>query len=291
MPTIMPAAIRAGGNLLYIRMKKVLQFLDYEFPNSEALIGWKRWCDKIIMISTIDDADPEIPLVMGTNLANPDHKTWVHQRRPYIALNRQLTRNWCDKHRSMLRISVNSYAATKLGNFSHSRWPLQNLEKNPWKVKEVKNVLIAPPAKSIYAWTGTSGLEWAEKIKNQLEVQGANVKIRPKLRKRGPRNSTLFDDLDWADLVVTYSSAISVEAFWWGKKAISLGVCPTWVSCDRTLDNWQDAAEPTNRDTWHDHISWIQFTYEEFNSGDAQEMTYQYQGWPTEIVVPDNLIV
>jgi hypothetical protein len=271
-------------------MKKILQYLDYEFHPGD-LIGWKKWADKLIPIRNAEEGDPEIPLIMGTNLANRDHKNWIIYKRPYIASNRQLTRNWCDKHRTMARISVNSYAATKLGNFPHTRWPTQQLEKNPWKVKEIKNVLIAPPEKSIYVWTGMWGLDWAEKIKNQLESQGANVKIRPKLRKRGPRSVTLFDDLDWADLVVTYSSAISVEAFWWGKKVISLGVCPTWVACDNTLANWQDPIEPINRDVWHEHISWIQFTYEEFLSGHAQEMTYQYQGWPTEVSVPDNEIV
>jgi hypothetical protein len=271
-------------------MKKILQFLDYEY-RSEDLAGWKKWCDKIIMISNAEAGDPEIPLVMGTNLANLDHRYWIQHKRPYIATNRQLTRNWCDKHRTMGRISVNSYACTKLGNMSHSRWPLQNLEKHPWKVSKVENVLIAPPEKSIYAWTGIGGLEWAEQIKKQLEAQGANIKIRPKIRKRGPRAVTLFEDLNWADLVVTYSSAISVEALWWGKKAISLGVCPTWAAGENTLADWKNPVEPKNRDAWHEHISWIQFTYDEFLSGDAQEMTYQYQGWPTEISVPDNAIV
>jgi hypothetical protein len=271
-------------------MKKILQFLDYEY-RSEDLAGWKKWCDKIIMIPNAEAGNPEIPLVMGTNLTNRDHRNWIMSNRPYIATNRQLTRNWCDKHRSMGRISVNSYACTKLGNMSYSRWPLQQLEKNPWKVTEVKNVLIAPPEKSIYFWTNQWGLDWAENIKSELESQGATVKIRTKLRKRGIRNETLFDDLNWADLVVTYSSAISVEALWWGKKAISLGVCPTWTACENTLENWKNCAEPVNRDIWHEHISWIQFSYEEFLSGDAQELTYQYQGWPTEIVVPDNKII
>lgn len=271
-------------------MKKVLQYLEYEI-HPENLSGWKKWAHKLIPIKNSHEGDPEIPLLMGTNLANPDHKNWIINKRPYIAINRQLTRNWCDKHRSMQRLSVNSYAATQLGNITHSRWPMQGLEKNPWKVTKVENILIAPPEKSIYAWTGMWGLDWADQIKKQLEAQGANVKIRPKLRKRGPRTVTLFEDLDWADLVVTYSSAISVEAFWWGKKVISLGVCPTWIACDKTLDNWKDPTEPINRDVWHEHISWIQFKYEEIESGDAQEITYHYQGWPTEISVPDNAIV
>jgi hypothetical protein len=271
-------------------MKKKLQYLEYEFP-SDSLAGWKKYCDKLIPIQNSENADPEIPLLMGTNLTNRDHRNWVRSGRPYIATNRQLTRGWVDKQRTMARISVNSYAATKLGNFTHSRWPQQNLDILPWKVREIKNVLIAPPEKSIYFWTGMWGVDWAEQIKSKLELEGAAVKIRPKLRKRGVRNSTLFDDFDWADLVVSYSSAITVEAFWYGKKAISLGVCPTWVACDNNLNDWQNPTEPKNRNIWHEHISWIQFTYDEFLSGAAQEMTIHYQGWPTEVSVPDNNIV
>jgi hypothetical protein len=270
-------------------MKKVLQFLDYEYPLHS--IGWKKWADKIILISNAEEGNPNIPLVMGTNLANRDHRNWIINKRPYIALNRQLTRGWCDKHRSMGRISVNSYASTKLGNVIAGRWNSQGLEKNPWKVTEVKNVLIAPPEKSIWWWTGNSGDIWANTIELNLKAQGANVRVRIKERKRGHRYTTLFQDLDWADLVVSYSSAITVEAFWYGKKAISLGVCPTWIACENRLKHWADPTEPANRDIWHEHIANIQFTYDEFDSGEAQEMTLHYQGWPTEVQALDNAIV
>lgn len=53
-------------------MKKILQFLDYEFP-VDGLIGWKKFADKIIFIPNADAGDPEIPLVMGANLTNTDH--------------------------------------------------------------------------------------------------------------------------------------------------------------------------------------------------------------------------
>jgi hypothetical protein len=268
-------------------MKKHIQVVAGEMSESH-IAGWKHWADKLTILNTWEDADPEVTMVFGANLASKPHKEWLMNRRPCYVLNRQLTGGWVDKHRSMNRVAVNSYGATKIGPMSHSRWPILNLEKEPWKVTEIKNVLIAPPLKSIYFWTGKSGLEWADEIKSQFA--GANVRIREKGRKRGTRYATLFDDLDWADLVVSYSSGITVEALWYGKQAISLGVCPTWVCSDSTLDNWRNPSEP-DRERFYNHISWIQFKYEEWESGEAQEMTYQYQGWPTEVSAVDNPIV
>jgi hypothetical protein len=268
-------------------MKKHVQVVIGELSDEE-ISGWKRWADKLTILDSWNIADPEVPMVFGANLASKPHKEWLYHRRPCFVLNRQLTGAWKEKHRSMLRVAVNSYGSTKLGTMSHVRWPILKLEKEPWKVKEIKNILIAPPMKSIYHWTGKYGIEWANSIKDQFV--GAEVRIREKQRKRSTRYSTLWNDLDWADLVVSYSSGVTVEALWYGKQAISLGVCPTWVCSDRTLNNWNNPVEP-NREEFYNHISWIQFKYEEWASGEAQEMTVQYQGWPTDVVVPDNPII
>jgi hypothetical protein len=108
------------------------------------------------------------------------------------------------------------------------------------------------------------------------------------MKGKSGRYQTLWNDFDWADLVISYSSAITAEAFWYGKKVISPGVCPTWVACDNRFKHWSDPTEPANRELWHEHMGWIQFTNEEWASGEAQELTVQYQGWPTEVTAVDN---
>jgi hypothetical protein len=271
-------------------MKKIVQIFPHE--HDEAFLrGWKRWSDQLIELDSWDKINSEIPLVIPANLVDKNHREWLKLRRPSFVINRQLTGGWKEKHRSMFRVAVNSYAATKIGNISHSRYPILNIEKHPWKVRKIRNVLIAPPLKSICFWTGMTAMEWAEQIKTKLEGEGANIRIREKQRKRWTRYTTLWEDFDWADLVVSYSSGITAEALWYGKQAISLGVCPTWVACDNTLDNWHNATEPTNRDIYHEHLAWIQFKFDEWESGVAQELTVAYQGWPTEVQVPDNPIV
>jgi len=280
-------------------MKKIAQIMPSQFVEDPRFIdGWKKYLDKLILIDDPEKTDPEIPMILPANPIGFTN-TWMKAKNPYFAVNRPYIGSWIEKKRFSLRVSVNSFAPTKLGNIQFSRWPTTRLTRQPWKVTEVNNILIAPSRKSQTIFTGEDVAVWSERLKVFFEGQGANVKIRPKVGKKGVQHwgdasrgvTGLFSkdgDLDWADLVVSYSSAITAEAFWYGKKAISLGVCPTWVACDNHLDNWKDPAEPKNRDIWHDHISWSQFTLEEWYSGAAQDLTVQYQGWPTEVAHSNN---
>ena len=268
-------------------MKKIVQVLPEDRPDAW-IPGWQKWADKVIILNSPEEANPEIPFIFGANMAYKWVKNWMANKYPCIVTNRPFLGSQLTKKRVAWRASVNSFANTTLKPIPYSRWNTIGLDKQPWKVTEVKNVLIAPPAKSIGAWLGITAEEWVEQMKGKFP--GANVRIRLKtgMKGKGGRYATLWDDFDWADLVVSYSSAVTTEAFWYGKKVISLGVCPTWVACDNTLSNWQDPTEPANRAVWHEHMSWVQYTNEEWNSGEAQEMIYQYQGWPTEVQVPDN---
>lgn len=268
-------------------MKKIVQVFPEDTPLAW-IDGWKKYADKVIILEKPEDAKSDIPFIFGGNLMSKWVRNWMASGKPCFVTNRPFLGSQLHKKRMAWRVSVNSFACTKLGNVAHSRWNTIGLQKNPWKVREIKNVLIAPPRKSILAWTGLGGQEWVDTIKDKFP--GANVKIRLKegMKGKGGRYATLWSDFDWADLIVSYSSAITTEAFWYGKKAISLGVCPTWIACDNHLNNWQDPTEPANRDIWHEHMSWIQFTNEEWGSGAAQEMTVAYQGWPTEVTAIDN---
>lgn len=278
-------------------MKKIAQIVPSEFDKN-FINGWKKYLDKLIIIESLNQADPEIPFIIPANPIGFTRR-WMDKKLPYFAINRPYIGSWLSSKRFSYRVAVNSFACVKLGNMPHSRWSTTRLEKQPWKVNTVKNILIAPSRKSQGAFTGEDPLVWSEKIKDFFVQKGCDVKIRPKVGKKGVQHwgnaeknvVGLFEkdgDFDWADLVVSYSSAITAEAFWYGKKSISLGVCPTWVACDNNLDNWNDPKEPVNRDIWHEHMSWIQYNYEEWYNGSAQEMTVHYQGWPTEVPHTNN---
>ena len=271
-------------------MTKQFQILSREF-DEQFINGWKKFTHQLIVVDDIALANPEIPLVVPANPLGLIGE-WMAAKRPYIAINRPYIGSWLETKRFAARVAVNSFACTRFGNASYQRWNTTRLDIQPWKVKEIKNVLIAPSKKSQGIFTTVDPVVWSNQLKEFFESQGANVKVRLKIGKKGIQHygNGLFKgvfgddgDFEWADLVVSYSSAITAEAFWYGKKVISLGPCPTWVACEHTLDNWNDPTEPVNRHAWHEHVAWVQFNHNEWFDGSAQEMTLYYQGHPCEV--------
>jgi hypothetical protein len=150
------------------------------------------------------------------------------------------------------------------------------LVRHPWKVKEVKNILLAPSKMTATVWGSNQNNHWVDQLMNKFP--GANVKIRFKARKSGARWATLWDELDWADLVISQSSAITCEAFWYGKKVISLEPCSTWAAERTLIDDWQNPKEPELREAWHEHLAWSQFSNEEWQTGEALSLIEKYMG-------------
>jgi hypothetical protein len=150
------------------------------------------------------------------------------------------------------------------------------LPKHPWKVKQVQKVLIAPSKMASNIWSQVGTDVWAQSMLDKFP--GADVKIRYKASTPWERWSTLWEDLDWADLVVSQSSAITCEAFWYGKKVISTEPCPTWAAGRSILEDWADPTEPPLRAAWHEHIAWCQYTRSEWQSGEALDLLEQYLG-------------
>jgi hypothetical protein len=272
-------------------MKKVIQM--FHSGNADWFIrGWKKWADKLIMLEDEKEYNPEITLVAGARFYQPFFKNVMKESNPYIAVNRPFLGSHKTKHRNQWRVSVNSFANFSMKETPNDRWNNINLERHNWKVTEIKNILIAPPVSGVPIFAGIDTHTWAEDLSKKFN--DATIKIRYKDQQgkgKGGRYLTLWNDLDWADLVISYSSAITTEAFWYGKKVISLGVCPTWICQSPNLENWNDPTEPENREQWHNHMGWIQFSTEEWESGEAQEMTIFYQGWPPDVPHYNNFIM
>lgn len=216
------------------------------------------------------------PVVCSGDLLNENVRTWLNQKQPAFYVGRGYIGNHLEKQRKFFRVSINSWANTKLFKVPYRRWESFGLEKHPWKVKEVKKVLIAPSKMTAKIWTPDLKDTWAESMLDKFS--GAEVRIRIKARRPNLRWMTLWDDFDWADLVVSQSSAITCEAFWYGKKVISLYPCPTWAAQKTTLDDWQDPKEPELRDDWHEHLAWSQYTVDEWNSGSVLHHIQSYLG-------------
>lgn len=239
---------------------------------------WLKERSDVDILSSWTLADLSKVIIAPSDLLQKSVKHWMNIEQPAMYIGRGYLGNHLYKTRKWWRYSINGWANIKLENIPYSRWQLLNLPRHSWKVKKVKNVLIAPSKMTSPIWDPEIGYDWPKYISSKFP--GAEIKIRYKEKKSTPhmRWATLWNDLDWADLVVSQSSAITCEAFWYGKKVISIYPCPTWAAEKTTLEDWQNPKEPELRDAWHEHLSWSQFTIDEWVSGEALSIIKKYIG-------------
>jgi hypothetical protein len=248
------------------------QILRHDYKDSEWFTSWHN----LIVREHPDEVDTSMPVITGSDVLKEYVRSWMNRRQPGIYIGRGYVGNHMYKIKQLWRYSVNGFANTRLMPVSYSRWPIMNLVQHPWKVTEVKRVLIAPSKATSLIWDPQNGVNWIANIATKFS--GAEVRIRYKPGKAGLRWSTLWSELDWADLVVAQASAITSEAFWFGKKVISLNPCITWAAGAQELEDWQNPKEPALREQWHEHLAWSQFTNQEWQSGEALKLIEQYVG-------------
>lgn len=248
------------------------QMIQHDFAEN----SWAKNWTNLQIVDTWENVSNDLPVITGSELLRHDVRHWLKNSQPAIYIGRGYLGNHIGKGRWWWRYSVNGWANTQLMPVPYSRWGLTNLTKHPWKVKKIKNILLAPSKMTATVWANNQNENWTDQLMNKFP--GATVRIRPKAGKSWLRWATLWNDLDWADLVITQSSAITCEAFWYGKKVISLEPCPTWAAGRTLIDDWQDPTEPEGRDQWHEHLAWSQFSREEWESGKALDLIERYIG-------------
>ena len=267
---------------------KRLQLLSADYQDDAFIQEWvSNWLVTRSGMTVYKDwqaITADVPVFCYADLTREHVPIWLNRCQPAVYIGRGYLGNHLYKKRLFYRASVNGWANTVLKSVPYSRWDQTNLPRHPWRVKEVKRVLIAPSKITTRVWSQQSSEEWSDLLKNQFP--GAEVRIRLKPGKGSNRYTTLWEDLDWADLVVSQSSAITCEAFWYGKKVISLEPCPTWAAGRTYLEDWKNPTEPLLRAAWHEHIAWCQYTRDEWHSGAALDMLEQYLG-PVESYDPE----
>ena len=255
---------------------KDLQILESQLSTFEFLENWKNQGYNIIPVKHWADISSDIPVYCFSDLTHEFVRTWLNNNQLAIYGGRGYVGNHLYKQRWLSRFSVNGWANTILKPIPFSRWNNMKLPRHPWKVNKVKNILIAPSKATSSYWPPQYPEGWAAHMTTMFA--GANVKIRWKAKTPGLRWMTLWEDLEWADLVVSQSSAITAEAFWYGKKVISTEPCTTWAAQKTSIEDWEDPTEPKLRDHWHEHLAWCQYTEKEFVSGEFLNLLTQYLG-------------
>jgi hypothetical protein len=260
----------------------MFQVLTHQYPpESDLLQTWQKKFGSFSFYTNWKDITNDKPIICWGDLKHENVRYWLTNKYPVIYGARGYLGNHIQKRRWINRLSINGWANIKMRSIPYSRWDKMRLSRHPWKVKEVKKVLIAPSKMTSDVWTEKDSVGWVNSMLDKFP--GAEVKVRYKGETPGARWATLWDELDWADLVVSLGSAITVEAFWYGKKVISVHPCNTWAAERTTLDDWQNPKEPELREQWHEHLAWSQYSDDEFISGEALEEVIKYLGNPKDI--------
>lgn len=255
----------------------MFHLLSSQFP-ANFVTTWQKQFGICSTYTDWKDIKKDNIIICEGNLKHENVRHWLNNNYSAIYFARGYLGNHICKTRQdwFQRLSLNGWANIESKPIPHSRWPILNLPRHPWKVKNVKRVLLAPSKMTSTYWSRLDAEQWVNSMMEKFS--SVEVKIRPKTGKARTRWDTVWQDLDWADLVVSSSSAITVEAFWYGKKVISLYPCNTWAAERTTLEDWQSPKEPELRDQWHEHLAWSQFTNNEIRSGEAFNLLEKYLG-------------
>lgn len=240
---------------MFERITILPDFADHPF-----VAGWREVTE--VVVKTPDQVSSDDIVVCSGDLTHEHVRRWIERNQTAIYIARGYLGNHLHKQRNWWRATVNGWANLTAFKPPHSRWDLLGLPRHPIKPASDQRVLIAPSKMTTEFWTGEKPHIWAERMSR--EYAGHDVRIRYKEGKSGSRWATLFQDLAWADLVVSQSSAITVEAKWFGCQTRSTEPCPTWVDLPH--------------DEWLEHIAWSQFTNAEWASGEALKLICSYYG-------------
>jgi hypothetical protein len=160
------------------------------------------------------------------------------------------------------RITINETAPQFLREgkrFEH------NVQLKPWRGGSGKNILVLPPSQTYMDTFGTRN--WLNDMVNTINVYtGRDIVVRSKPAK-GRFARPLQEHLDEAYCVVTWGSAIALDAIKQGIPTISTGWCPAGKASFGLpdLETIKITYEPPRMEVF-DSLTWSCFTKNELNN-------------------------
>ena len=151
---------------------KQLQLLSADYQDDAFIQEWvDNWLATRSGMTVCNDwqtVAADVPVFCYADLTRGHVPTWLNNRQPAVYIGRGYLGNHLYKKRMFYRASVNGWANTVLKPVLHSRWPQMNLPRHAWRVKKIKNVLIAPSKITTRVWSRQTSEEWAESMTNQF---------------------------------------------------------------------------------------------------------------------------
>lgn len=172
------------------------------------------------------------------------------------------------------RISYNSFQNTTVKSVDYSRIDTLEIDNTIWREWNTSGdyELVVLPKKQhynkLFYFMDIDFPKWLDDsitfYKNRPDTI---VRLKP-LQKRKFRYNDIFDLISNSSKVITFHSMAAVEAICLGKPVQILG--------ESVVSEWSNK-DNVNRDEVLEHISWSQFSREEFDNGVAWDCTFKYQ--------------
>lgn len=220
-------------------------------------------CNTIIVEP--NQIDPKRILVFSNPIVDGFEVLRKHPKLNYLYIDNGYIGNHLSKRPNYYRISYNCLQNSNIKKVPFSRLRTIQMDQSPWNKDGDHDLIVCPnPTSAVWKFCGTDYQSW----KNSMLEKYPHAKIREKSGSRFPRFKTIFDDIRAARKVIVYHSMTAVEAMMLGKEV--------HVSGHSAIEKFSDKYN-YNRDPVVDHISWSQFTRQEFDDGTAWKLTYEYQ--------------
>lgn len=246
--------------------------------------GVKYGCDsftegsngKIVSVDEALESDPSIPLCWAGSYKNLLHDHCLEKNRKFFNLDTGYFGN--TKRKEFIRVSINNFQnCDPIVNRPSDRWDELNIPIT--SLSRGSSIVVVPPdSKKINSLKLGSEEEWVSKVVSDIKKytdRPIRVRYRPLSRSDRMVSDRFYDyiaDNTWC--VIGHSSNALVEATMADIPVISLG-----QSAVKSLYNYKmedieqiEVADKNLKQSWLNHLSYSQFTLEEFRSGMAWKL-------------------
>ena len=171
------------------------------------------------------------------------------------------------------RIVKNGLQHSNIITRSSDRFDKLKIKIRDFNKQTGDSVLLALPSSKPCKFYGIDIEEWKEQVITEIRKYTDRpiiVREKPKLREDRV-NSSIYEDLENAYVLVTFNSIAAVESVLYGVPAITLAPTAADPVCDKSISKIESL---TNQETdkiydWACHLAYGQFHYQELLNGEA----------------------
>lgn len=173
------------------------------------------------------------------------------------------------------RIVKNDLQHTWIMEYPDDRLKKLDIKIDDIRFKKQGYILLVTPSEKPCKFYGISRNEWIESTINKIRFYtDREIKIREKSSRKERVQNTVFQDLENANVMVTYQSIAAVESIISGVPAITLAPTAADPVCEKDISNIESPRVKSRQTIykWASGLCYGQFHNKELDSGEAYRL-------------------